>query len=72
MIDWGAALSVAEVVGKLGVAIYSWVADLIEAGKTPEEAEAIIRRDIVDRRAAIAAQRAAVDEAMKRKKYGEP
>ena len=64
--------TIIEVAAKVLPALVEWIGSLLQAGKTPEEAEAIIRRDIEDRRAEIAANRAAVDDAMRRKRYGEP
>lgn len=64
--------TIVEVAAKLLPPLVRWIVELVEAGETPEEAEAIIRRDIEDRRAEIAANRAKVDEAMRRKKYGSP
>lgn len=57
----------AEMIGRLTMSVVQWVASLIEAGKTPEEAEEIVRTEIDDRRAEIAARRAANDEALRRK-----
>jgi len=61
------ALRIAEIVGNLIGPLASWIASLIAAGKSPEEAAEIVRRDIEDRRAQIAANRAAVDDALDRK-----
>lgn len=64
MSEW---IKIAEIAGRLTVSLVGWIVSLVEAGQSPEEAEGTIRTEIEDRRAEIAAKRAANDEAIKRK-----
>ena len=57
-------MEILSIIAGLVVPIGRWIAELIEAGSTPEEAGDIVRRDIEDRRAEIAANRADVDAAL--------
>lgn len=61
-----------EVGAKLVPALVGLVQGLINAGHSPEEAEAIVRRDIESRRAEYEAARDSDVEALKRKHGIEP
>ena len=63
-------MEILSIIAGLVVPIGRWIAELIEAGNTPEQAAEIVRRDFEDRRAEIAANRAGVDAALDAKHGG--
>lgn len=60
-------IKVAEVIGRLAGPLGSLIGGLIAAGKSPEEAEEIVRRDIESRRKEYLAEKAADEAALERK-----
>ena len=67
----GDVMTAVEVGAKVLPAIISWIQDMIAAGKSGEEAEAIVRRDIKSRRAEYQAAKAADMAALDAKHAGE-
>ena len=67
----GDVMTAVEVGAKVLPAIISWIQDMIAAGKSGEEAEAIVRRDIKSRRAEYQAAKAEDMAALDRKHAGE-
>jgi hypothetical protein len=57
---------VIEIIGLVG----KWIVDLVSTGLSHDDAVEVIKRDIESRRVQIAADRAKIDDAFKRK-HGE-
>lgn len=63
-------LKIVEMIGRLGIEVGRWIADLIAAGE--EDPESVVRVAIADRRAEIAERRIANDSRLRAKHGMEP